>query len=580
MNRGSESKQILLSGTPASAGVEQGSVQIHQGQGPPVQRVVVHDNDVERELNKWVDARKKLEKELKSMASLQANRDVKEILETQIEVIHDPQLDSQVQERIRKDRLVSGYALYSVLNEYIELMRRADQHRMRERAVDLESIRDRLVGYTEGEESLIGESGDLLFTDELSPTDMISLIQNGAKAVVLASGGVTSHASIIAQSLGIPCVTNVDWMDSPLKGGEPAWVDGERGEVVICPDTPTERKFQERMMQHSAWLREVAEVIRQPNETRCGTRFVLRANAEFLAEISELKRTEAAGIGLLRTETLFLEQGGFDSERHGKVYSAFIEACGDEPVVIRLLDIGGDKLPERSHKEPNPFLGWRGIRLLLDEKELLQQQLRTVLRVASEYPGRVRLLVPMVSDPEEMVQFRKELEKARSVLKKEGVSVEEKIPVGVMVEVPSIALLAGRAAEVADFFSVGSNDLTQYTLAVDRGNRKLSSRFRDSHPAVWKLINIAMEAARNAGIPISVCGEIASQPLLAGVLVGMGINELSMNTASIPKVKKFLCRHSLAELKALSEEWFALRDGAEAERFLNMRAEPGREGMK
>lgn len=333
-----------------------------------------------------------------------------------------------------------------------------------------------------------------------------------------------------------------------------AIVDGDVGSVLF---EPTERMKEEYTAYKKEKIRQqktALQWVSQPNETRCGSAFTIRGNVEFKSELPRLKKYGALGIGLLRTETILFESGGLNVNTQVEFYRQAAEASSPEPIIIRLFDAGGDKLPENHDEEHNPFLGWRGIRMLLDKPELLRIQYEAILRVSAEFKGKLKILVPMVSHLEQINQAKKILDEVQTDLDHQNVEFDREIPFGIMIEVPGIALMAGEAAEMADFFSIGTNDLTQYMLAVDRGNGKISSLYQPAHPSVWRIIRHVISESDQAGIPVSVCGEMASNPLFAACFLGMGLTDLSMTTNSIPAVKKMLCSYDLDDFRTKSEQ--------------------------
>ena len=329
-------------------------------------------------------------------------------------------------------------------------------------------------------------------------------------------------------------------------------VDALEGDVIINPDDQLLVQYREKKKRELSRVKKLLKWAKKENITKCGSTFSLRANVEFLEELPKISLYGANGIGLLRTETVLFETSEFNVKEQVEFYSKVLQATNKESVTIRLFDAGGDKLINDKSSEANPFLGWRGVRMLLDEPQLLEKQLEAIYRVSGKYMGRLKILIPMVSRLEEIVALKKIAEKVRTELDTGNVTFDAAIPIGIMVEVPSIVMMANKIAAHVDFFSIGTNDLTQYTLAVDRGNEKISNLFDSYHPAIWKMIKMTKEAADMHQIPISVCGEMASKPEAAACLLGMGINDLSMNSSAIPYVKAVICSHTLKELKELS----------------------------
>lgn len=568
MEKTAESASIVIQGTPASPGVAIGPVEVISHSDLEIAPEQISESEVRLHIDKATNALLHVKSQLIELQSTQKNKEIIEVLDAQIQIVRDPELLNRVTHLIENEKKSAVFSLYSAFNEYIHLLQQSGEDWIKDRVIDIRSLRDKIVHQISGSDALQrNPDGAVLFAGELSPTELIEFSDSKIAAIVMQHGGTTSHAVIIAQSLGIPCVVGVDWRRTQLENAVVAAVDADSGEVIINPDEKTLHKYRDREKQSEKEKQVGIEVGKLPNETSCGSRFTLRGNIEFEEELQRVKAYGAEGIGLLRTETLFLRQGYFDVERHTKFYKTVLESTSPNPVIIRLLDVGGDKLPGKKITEPNPFLGWRGIRMLLDEPELLEGQLRSALTAASFFPGRVRFLVPMISDISEIIDLKKSIKKVRKALEQEDIVCREPVPVGIMVEVPSIALQAKDVAEEVDFFSIGSNDLTQYTLASDRGNERVSGLFNSNHPSVWKLIKMAYDAAEKASIPISVCGEMAGKPVMAAALLGLGINELSMNPSSIPEVKKVLCNSEIIHCRELFDSLFQASGSMEADRI-------------
>ncbi len=564
-----ESMPVILQGTPASAGVATGPVEVisHSDLEIPAERI--SDEEVEKHIDNATHALTRVKNQLQDLQSTQVNREIVDVLDAQIQIVKDPELLARVRQLIASGKKSAGFALYTAFNEFIQLLQQSGQDWIKDRVIDLKSLRDKIIQQTTGTGRLFNSTNDgsILFAEELSPTELIEYSESKIAAIVMQHGGTTSHAVIIAQSLGIPCVVGVDWRPTQLEKATLAAVDAEIGEVIIGPDEKILREYQQRKEEASAKKKKAFDISKLPNKTSCGNRFYIRGNVEFEEELQRINAYRAEGIGLLRTETLFLRQGFFDVDRHTRFYKSVLAETAPHPVTIRLLDIGGDKLPGINAHEQNPFLGWRGIRMLLDEQELLDKQLRSALFAAAEHPGRVQLLVPMISDVDEIIQVKHRLARVKTDVGKEGIETGE-VPLGIMVEIPSIALQAEMAAREADFFSIGSNDLTQYTLAADRGNERVSKHFNSNNPAVWKLIKMTYDAADKASIPISVCGEMAGKPLMAAALLGLGIRELSMNPTSIPVVKELLCNCDISDCKQLFDALINCSGSLEADKVV------------
>ena len=330
-------------------------------------------------------------------------------------------------------------------------------------------------------------------------------------------------------------------------------VDGFSGRVILNPTPETVAAYEAKQARFLALQADRDDLNALPAETLDGHRVRLQANLEFREELPLLQEYGAEGIGLFRTEMLFLTLGrALDEEQQYDVYREVVRAAAPHPVTFRMIDLGGDKLLPMAHREANPFLGWRGIRILLAKPDLLRPQLRAILRAAADGPARI--LLPMVSAIEEVTAFRQAMADAVTELHGEGIAFDPDVPVGIMVEVPAVALMADRFAEVADFFSIGTNDLTQYTLAVDRGNDLVAHRYREVHPAVLGLIWRTAEAGRKAGISVSLCGEMAADPRITPLLVGLGVDTLSASPAYLTLVKRVLRLMTYEEARALAAE--------------------------
>lgn len=545
---------IDLTGKAVSSGIGIGYATILDSKSTTVRPDKIDQKDVESHLQKLRDSRKLLLSEYEILRDESHLQSTKDILEAQIQTLKDPEVNKRVQLKIESERLSVGYAIFSTLNEYIQLLETSGVKWANDRAVDIVAIRDEWVDVvSENRREVSINKGDVIFAEEIPPALMVKISRIKVAAIVMEKGGDTSHAVILSQSLGIPCVINTHWNRYQVNKGMLVIVDGLDGHVIIHPDDLQLAKYETRKKEDLTRVKESLKWAKKANVTKCGSPFSLRANVEFLEELPKIETHGAKGIGLLRTETILFETTEFDVKEQVEFYAKMLKATGSESVTIRLFDAGGDKLINDKSSEANPFLGWRGVRMLLDEPQLLKKQLEALYRVSGDFTGRLKILVPMVSRLEEILTLKKFAEGVRADLKKQKVKFDPSIPIGIMVEVPSIVMMANKIASHVDFFSIGTNDLTQYTLAVDRGNEKISALFDSYHPAIWRMIKMTKDAADRHNIPVSVCGEMASKPEAAACLMGMGIDDLSMNTSSIPNVKAVLCSHTMNELKELSD---------------------------
>lgn len=554
-------QSVILKGIAASGGIGIGQAWILPNSNTFVKPEKISNDEAKRELEKLNDAVEFLISEFDHLKTVSDDDEVKNILDTQIQVLYDPQLLKDIRAKISEQHFGSVYAIFESFNKYIELLDESGVEWAKARMVDIVSIRDQLIKTikNKGSELFIAENS-VVFAHDVSPTEMIQLSRQKIAGLIMQKGGLTSHAVILAQSLNIPCVIGANWEDFDCDSCSKVLMDGDSGEIILNPNEDELSLFNKRKEKQEKVKAESLVWVSKPNKTNCGSTFTLRANIEFLNELPRLKTHGAKGVGLLRTETVLFEFKNFDVDHQIEFYRSVLDAADGESVTIRLFDAGGDKLLDDYEAEANPFLGWRGIRMLLDKPVLLDQQLEAILRVSGEYPGKLKILVPMVSRLEEIDEVKQSIHRVSRLLEIKNISFDKAIPLGIMIEVPSIALMADRAAEKVDFFSVGTNDLTQYTLAVDRGNEHISKLFEPLNPSVWKLIALAKVGADKAGIPMAVCGEMASKPELAACFLGMGITELSMTTNSIPEVKAILCNSSKKELKDLAEIILSLHE--------------------
>ena len=548
-----ENQSIDLQGKAVSSGIGIGSATILSSKSITVRPDKIDPNKIDVHLQKLKDSRELLLSEYKVLKEESRLQNAKDILEAQIQTLKDPEVNKRIQLKIESERHSVGYSIFSTLNDYIQLLETSGVKWATERAVDIVAIRDEWVDVvSENRREVTMEKGDVIFAEEIPPALMVKISRIKVAAIVMEKGGDTSHAVILSQSLGIPCVINTHWNRYQVEKGMLVIVDALEGHIIINPGDQLLVQYKEKKKRELSRVKKSLKWAKKENITKCGSTFSLRANVEFLEELPKISLYGANGIGLLRTETILFETTKFDVKEQVEFYSKVLQATKKESVTIRLFDAGGDKLINDKSSEANPFLGWRGVRMLLDEPQLLEKQLEAIYRVSGKYMGRLKILIPMVSRLEEIVALKKIAKKVRTELDTGNVTFDAAIPIGIMVEVPSIVMMANKIAAHVDFFSIGTNDLTQYTLAVDRGNEKISNLFDSYHPAIWKMIKMTKEAADMHQIPISVCGEMASKPEAAACLLGMGINDLSMNSSAIPYVKAVICSHTLKELKELS----------------------------
>jgi phosphotransferase system enzyme I (PtsI) len=589
--RGEERAEQVLSGIGVAPGIAVGPAYLYAASGQPDEveaRSLAGEEVVEEEVGRFEEAVERAEDELNTVISITRQKLGEEsagIFEAQRLMLRDEALYGAVIERIRSDAVNAGFAIEAVLREHRQRMEAGPSTYLRERAADLADVQNRLVRHLRREHLLASvEPGSVVVAEDLSAADVVLFSRRRLRGFAIDRGGATSHVSIIARALGVPTVASLGHATEQIENGEPVVLDGLRGEVAVRPSQARTERYQARRARYQRQQSEQKNLASLPAETQDGHAVRLSANVEFSQEVRLLEECGAEGIGLFRTEMLLMMRGDvtLSAESTFETYRDVVEHTAPQPTTIRLLDLGGDKLLPMAHREDNPFLGWRGIRVLLDKPEVLRTQLRAVLR-ASAF-GPVRILVPMITHLDEIRQVRAVLGEVKDELRVEGVDFDDDVPVGVMVEVPAVALRAGAFAEAADFFSIGTNDLTQYVLATDRGNDLVAEGYSEFHPAVLTLIKRAASAAHAAGIPVSVCGEVAGDARATPLLVGLGVGELSASPTYLPEIKRVvraidqaearalagsaLSMHSAAEVTARVDEWLRTR-AADIMRFLD-----------
>ena len=487
-------------------------------------------------------------------------------------ILEDPQIIHQIEQQIRKGGFVAEYAVRVVFERYMESIAKLDNNYLRERTGDVKDAAQRLLETLSGGDGQQYDVPDdaILVAQDLSPADLSMLEGDKFRGIVLATGGVTSHASILAKSFEIPSVVAVEDVMERVRQGDQLIIDGNAGSLHVNPTAEVINEYDRLKNDYAELNRELGELKDLPAETTDGHRVSLCANVGLLSDVAFAHFHGAQGIGLYRTEIPFLSHRDFPSEEEQfALYKRVVEGMTDKPVTIRTLDIGADKYPSYMRSvaiEPNPFLGWRSIRISLEVEEIFKTQLRAILRVGDL--GSVRMLVPMISSLEEIQKVKELLAEAKVELEREGTPFDREMELGIMVEVPSAVQLAERFLREVDFLSIGTNDLIQYLLAVDRSNRKVANLYEPLHPAVLSALNATIHAGRSAGKRVSMCGEMAGDPLCALVLLGMGLEEFSMGALYLPVIKKAIRSISYQAAKTTAHEVLKMDTVGEIKRYL------------
>ncbi len=491
------------------------------------------------------------------------------LFEAHLLVIEDSTLLDEVSRKIRSERLAADAAFHVVSEKYVAALEAIDDAYLRERAADLRDVAGRVIDHLQG----IGEPRDLrrlsepciVVAHDLAPSTTATLDREHVLGFATESGGRTSHTAIMARKLGIPAVVGLGPLLGEVRDGEYALLDGHGGGLTVNPTDQTLFEYGQLKQRRAQFEEKLSLLREQPAVTLDGHHVTLAANIDAPEDMAAVHSSGAQGVGLFRTEFLFLNRRDTPGEEEQYLaYKAVAERLGPgATAVLRTLDLGGDKLPGDLARtgEPNPFLGWRAIRISLGHPTGFRQQLRAILRASAH--GRVRLLYPMVSCIEELRAANAHLAACREELRAEGIAFDESMPVGTMIEIPAAAVIADMLAREVDFFSIGTNDLTGYSLAVDRMNERVAPLYQPTHPGVLRLIRMTVEAGRKLGKPTGVCGEMAGEPALVPLLVGLGVEELSATPALVPQVKFLLRRLKLPEARKLAE--FALQCDSAAE---------------
>lgn len=488
-------------------------------------------------------------------------------------MLEDPVIRAECATLIREQRRNAEYAVQQVAAKYMTVLSEMDDPYLKERSKDVADVSRRLIRNLLGNETAIPFAADkpcIVVTDELTPSEVLSFPKRMVLGFAADRGSATSHAILLARALGIPTVVGLRTLSTVTHTGDLILLDGSRGSVTVNPDAAARAAFA-KLQERGRALETALEAGQdQPGMTADGHAVPLYANVDVNTAMSSLHQVHAEGIGLYRTEYLWIALNREPTEaEQTEAYTQAVRALPPgTPVTIRVLDLGGDKLTRQDDRqEDNPFLGNRSIRFLLRHPETFRTQLRAILRASAH--GTVQLMYPMIATLDELLAANRELERAKEELTQAGIPFDHAIKVGSMIEIPAAALIAEDLAEICDFFSIGTNDLIQYTLAVDRLNEAVSNLYQPTHPAVLRLIDRTVRAGHAKGIRVSVCGEAAADPAIAILLVGMGIDGLSMSSNLIPLVKYALRAVPLAEAQSLARQCLEAR-GATAKTIETM----------
>ncbi|MFH8132961.1 phosphoenolpyruvate-protein phosphotransferase PtsI [Pantoea osteomyelitidis] len=554
----------MISGILASPGIAFGKALLLKEDEIVINRKKISDDQVEQEVQRFLDGRSKAAAQLEAIrvkAGETLGEEKAAIFEGHIMLLEDEELEQEIIDLIKKEHASADAAANSVIDGQAKALEELDDEYLKERAADVRDIGKRLL------QNILGlhivdlsaiQDESILVAKDLTPSETAQLNLKKVLGFITDLGGRTSHTSIMARSLELPAIVGTGNVTTSIKNGDFLILDGVNNQVFVNPGTEVVEELKAVQTQYLSDKHELAKLKDLPAVTLDGHQVEVCANIGTVRDIAGAERNGAEGVGLYRTEFLFMDRDSLPTEEEQFLaYKAVAEAMGSQAVIVRTMDIGGDKdLPYMNlPKEENPFLGWRAIRIAMDRKEILHAQLRAILR-ASAF-GKLRIMFPMIISVEEVRSLKHELEILKAQLREEGKAFDETIEVGIMVETPASAVIARHLAKEVDFFSIGTNDLTQYTLAVDRGNDLISHLYNPMTPSVLGLIKQVIDASHAEGKWTGMCGELAGDERATLLLLGMGLDEFSMSAISIPSIKKIIRNTNFEDAKALAEQALA-----------------------
>ncbi|RAL24277.1 phosphoenolpyruvate--protein phosphotransferase [Thermoflavimicrobium daqui] len=498
------------------------------------------------------------------------------IMMAHLAFLQDPEFVGEMKRQIKDELLDATSAVQRVVKHFVQMFEAMENEYMRERATDIQDVGKRIINHLTGQTDdmhLQIKEPVIIVADDLTPSETVQLPRQFVLGIVTAKGGKTSHAAILSRSLEIPAVMGAgEEVLEKIQDQDQLIINGSTGEIWIQPDQATLKQYRKRLEQEELLKKELAKLRDLKAETTDGHRVKLKANLGRPTDIDSLLENSPDGIGLFRSEFLFMDRADLPSEEEQfAAYAEVIQKMNGKPVIIRTLDIGGDKhlpylnLPE----EMNPFLGWRAIRISLDQVDLFKTQLRAILRASVH--GKALIMFPMISHVEQVQRAKEILEEVKQELQAKGVAFDPSVEVGIMIEIPSSCLIADELAKEVDFFSIGTNDLVQYTLAVDRMNEQIQHLYNYFHPAVLRLIKMVIDASHRHQIWTGMCGEMAGDPLATKLLLGLGLDEFSAS-ANLLQVKKQIRSTSLADAKKVADHALTFATAEEVQQYLSQQS--------
>ena len=564
----------MARGTGASAGIGIGKAAILREEKLVIENTGIEDAEAEKE--RFKSAVEQSIADVSALADDMASRigeKEAEILNGHLMLLQDPMLTGEIENQIDNDEVCSEFAVETVCNMYADMFASMDDELMQQRAADMRDIKTRmqkiLLGVQSVDVSLL-PAGTILMAEDLTPSVTAGINPDNVAGIVTELGGRTSHSAILSRALEIPAVVAASGILSEVKDGDELILDGESGEIFVNPGSDLIAEYEKRRDAYLQEKEELKQYIGTSSTTVDGVTVEIAANIGKPEDVDRVLAYDGEGIGLFRTEFLFMDRNEMPTEdEQFEAYKKVAVAMKGKPVIIRTLDIGGDKeIPYMGlKKDENPFLGYRAIRFCLDRKDdIYRPQLKALLR-ASAF-GNIKIMVPMVTCIEEYREAKELVADIGKELDEAGIAYNKEIQVGIMVETAAASLMADVFAKEVDFFSIGTNDLTQYTMSVDRGNDKVSYLYSTFNPAVLRSIRHIIECGRREGIMVGMCGEAASDPLMIPLLLAFGLNEFSMSASAILKARTYITGYSVEELKAVAEQAMGFVTAAETQQFM------------
>ena len=569
----------MIKGIGASPGIAIGKVFLKKN---PVinimKRTIVNLEEELVRLNAALERAKTEIEDLCAYSISNVGEDEAKIFECHSMMLDDPEVFGKVQEKVKLERINSEWAIKEVVEMFVQIFEDMDNEYMKERVIDLKDVSNRVIRILLGLEvvDLSKLSEDVvIIAEDLTPSDTALMNKERVLGFITEIGGRTSHTAIMARTLEIPAVVAVPGITQKVKTGDIVAFNGDDGTVIINPDKITLNKLRVDKEMNSLFRKNLEKLKGVKSITRDGFEVELVANIGTPKDVDGILRNDGEGVGLYRTEFLYMDRDNLPTENEQfEAYKVVVERLNGMPVVIRTIDIGGDKeLPYLNlQKEMNPFLGYRAIRLCLDRTDIFKTQLRALLR-ASSY-GNLRIMYPMISSIEELREAKVILEETKIELDRENIAYNKEIEVGIMVEIPAVAVMSDLFAKEVDFFSIGTNDLIQYTTAVDRGNIQISHLYNQFHPALLRLVKTVIDNGHKEGIWVGMCGEVAGDPMLIPILIGMGLDEFSMSPISILKARWIINNISKKEMEDMVNKVINLPTAKEVEEYINENIKP------